>query len=95
MSEKPKLLVVEDDAGLQRQLKWSYEDQEVILAGDREAALDALRTHQPAVVTLDLGLPPDPDGVTEGFATLEARGAPSPWELSISITNRSISMNSA
>ena len=72
MSEKPKLLVVEDDAGLQRQLKWSYEDQEVILAGDREAALDALRTHQPAVVTLDLGLPPDPDGVTEGFATLEA-----------------------
>ena len=70
MSEKPKLLVVEDDAGLQRQLKWSYEDQEVILAGDREAALDALRTHQPAVVTLDLGLPPDPDGVTEGFATL-------------------------
>lgn len=72
MSEKPKLLVVEDDAGLQRQLKWSYEDQEVILAGDREAALDALRTHQPEVVTLDLGLPPDPDGVTEGFATLEA-----------------------
>jgi len=72
VSEKPKLLVVEDDAGLQRQLKWSYEDQEVILAGDREAALDALRTHQPAVVTLDLGLPPDPDGVTEGFATLEA-----------------------
>ncbi len=72
MSEKPKLLVVEDDTGLQRQLKWSYEDQEVILAGDREAALEALRTHQPAVVTLDLGLPPDPDGVTEGFATLEA-----------------------
>ena len=71
MSEKPKLLVVEDDAGLQRQLKWSYEDQEVILAGDREAALEALRTHQPAVVTLDLGLPPDPDGVSEGFATLE------------------------
>jgi two-component system NtrC family response regulator len=71
VSEKPKLLVVEDDAGLQRQLKWSYEDQEVILAGDREAALEALRTHQPAVVTLDLGLPPDPDGVSEGFATLE------------------------
>ncbi|WP_017668921.1 PEP-CTERM-box response regulator transcription factor [Sandarakinorhabdus sp. AAP62] len=72
MSEKPKLLVVEDDTGLQRQLKWSYEDHEVILAGDRETALEALRTHQPAVVTLDLGLPPDPDGVTEGFATLEA-----------------------
>ncbi len=72
MSEKPKLLIVEDDPGLQRQLKWSYEDQDVIIAGDRDAALEALRTHQPAVVTLDLGLPPDPDGVTEGFATLEA-----------------------
>ena len=72
MSDKPKLLVVEDDAGLQRQLKWSYEDRQVILAGDRDAALEALRTHQPAVVTLDLGLPPDPDGVSEGFATLEA-----------------------
>ena len=69
---KPKLLVVEDDEGLQRQLKWSYEDQEVVIAGDRSAALELLRTHQPEVVTLDLGLPPDPDGVTEGFATLEA-----------------------
>ena len=72
MTDKPKLLVIEDDPGLQRQLKWSYDDQEVILAGDRESAMAALRAHQPAVVTLDLGLPPDPDGVTEGFATLEA-----------------------
>lgn len=72
MSDKPKLLVIEDDAGLQRQLKWSYENQQVIIAGDREAALEALRAHQPSVVTLDLGLPPDPDGVSEGFATLEA-----------------------
>ncbi len=66
-----KLLVVEDDEGLQRQLRWSYEDYEVIIAGDREAAMDALRLHKPAVVTLDLGLPPDPDGVSEGFATLD------------------------
>ena len=72
MTDKPKLLVVEDDPGLQRQLKWSYDHQDVIIAGDREAAMDALRTHHPAVVTLDLGLPPDPDGVSEGFATLEA-----------------------
>ncbi len=72
MSDKPrKLLVVEDDEGLQRQLKWSYEDYEVIVAGDRAAAIDALRAHEPAVVTLDLGLPPDPDGTSEGFATLE------------------------
>ncbi len=67
-----KLLVVEDDEGLQRQLRWSYEDYEVIAAGDRPAAIAAIEAHQPAVVTLDLGLPPDPDGTSEGFATLEA-----------------------
>ncbi len=72
MPEKtlPKLLIVEDDPGLQRQLRWSYDDYEVIVAGDREAAIDALRAEEPAVVTLDLGLPPDPDGTSEGFATL-------------------------
>ena len=67
-----KLLVVEDDEGLQRQLRWSYEDYDVIAAGDRVSALDAVEAHSPAVVTLDLGLPPDPDGTSEGFATLEA-----------------------
>ncbi|WP_028969844.1 PEP-CTERM-box response regulator transcription factor [Sphingomonas sp. URHD0057] len=67
----PVLLVVEDDEGLQRQLKWAYEGYEVVCAGDREAAIEALRAHEPAVVTLDLGLPPDPDGTTEGFGTLE------------------------
>jgi two-component system NtrC family response regulator len=65
------LLVVEDDEGLQRQLKWAYEGYHVVCAGDRSAAIEALRAHEPAVVTLDLGLPPDPDGTTEGFATLE------------------------
>ncbi|MCH8684623.1 PEP-CTERM-box response regulator transcription factor [Pedomonas mirosovicensis] len=69
--EKPKLLVVEDDPGLQRQLKWSYEGYEVLTAGDRSTAIDLLRAEEPKVVTLDLGLPPDPDGTTEGFATLE------------------------
>ncbi len=69
---RPILLVVEDDAGLARQLRWAYEAYEVVVAGDRAAALDAMRLHAPAVVTLDLGLPPDPDGTTEGFATLHA-----------------------
>lgn len=68
---KPKLLVVEDDAGLQAQLKWAYPDFEVIIAGDRASAMAALRAEEPAVVTLDLGLPPDPDGTTEGFAVLD------------------------
>jgi len=67
---KPKLLIVEDDAGLQRQLRWAYDDYEVVVAGDRREAIDAMRADEPAVVTLDLGLPPDPDGVSEGFATL-------------------------
>jgi len=72
MTDNPAkvLLVVEDDEGLQRQLKWAYEGYQVICAGDRAAAIEALRAHEPAVVTLDLGLPPDPDGTDEGFATL-------------------------
>ncbi|HEY8435031.1 MAG TPA: PEP-CTERM-box response regulator transcription factor [Sphingomicrobium sp.] len=71
MSEEMKvLLVVEDDEGLQRQLKWAYDGYQVVCAGDRRSAVDAVRAHEPAVVTLDLGLPPDPDGTDEGFATL-------------------------
>jgi len=69
---KPKLLIVEDDPGLQAQLKWAWPDFEVIMAGDRAGAIAALRSEEPAVVTLDLGLPPDPDGTTEGFAVLDA-----------------------
>lgn len=68
---RPKLLVVEDDAGLQAQLKWAYEDFDVVVAGDRPSALALLRAETPDVVTLDLGLPPDPDGTTEGFAVLD------------------------
>jgi two-component system NtrC family response regulator len=69
--ELPVLLVVEDDEGLQRQLKWAYDGYRVVCAGNRDEAIEALRAHEPAVVTLDLGLPPDPDGTAEGFATLQ------------------------
>ena len=68
---KPRLLIVEDDQGLQAQLKWAYDDFEVVIAGDRASAIAALRAEEPAVVTLDLGLPPDPDGTSEGFAVLD------------------------
>jgi two-component system, NtrC family, response regulator len=72
MSEqKRKLLIVEDDQGLQRQLKWSYEDFEVFCASNRTEAIALMRSEEPDVVTLDLGLPPDPDGTTEGFAALD------------------------
>jgi two-component system, NtrC family, response regulator len=70
--KKPVLLVIEDDPGLQAQLKWAYDDFEVVIAGDRDSAITALRHEMPGVVTLDLGLPPDPDGTTEGFAVLDA-----------------------
>jgi len=68
---KPTLLIVEDDEGLQAQLKWAYDDFDVVIAGDRAGAIAALRADEPAVVTLDLGLPPDPDGTSEGFAVLD------------------------
>ena len=68
---RPKLLIVEDDQGLQAQLKWAYDDFDVVIAGDRASAIAALRAEEPPVVTLDLGLPPDPDGTSEGFAVLD------------------------
>jgi two-component system NtrC family response regulator len=68
---KKNLLIIEDDPGLQKQLRWSLDDYDVMVAGDRETALAMVRRHEPAVVTMDLGLPPDPDGASEGFATLQ------------------------
>lgn len=69
-AEKSWLLVVEDDTGVQKQLEWAFAPYNVVVASDRKSALAALRLHKPAVVTLDLGLPPDADGTSEGFATL-------------------------
>jgi len=66
-----KLLVVEDDPGLQTQLRWCFEGYDVVIAGDRRNAIAEVQQHQPPVVTLDLGLPPDSDGTSEGFALLE------------------------
>ncbi len=71
-SEKSRaLLIVEDDLALQKQIKWSLDRFESVTAHDRETALVQARRHQPAVVTMDLGLPPDPDSVSEGFKLLE------------------------
>ncbi|BCB26560.1 PEP-CTERM-box response regulator transcription factor [Sulfurimicrobium lacus] len=68
---KKHLLIIEDDPGLQKQLRWSFDAYEVLVAGDRESALAQVRRYEPAVVTMDLGLPPDPDGASEGLATLK------------------------
>ena len=68
--EKRKLLIVEDDQGLQRQLKWCFDEYEVLMAATRADALALVRRFEPAVVLQDLGLPPDAEGVTEGMKTL-------------------------
>ena len=60
--QRRKLLVVEDDPGLQSQLRWCFNDYEVLVAEDRETALAQLRRHEPPVVLQDLGLPPDAEG---------------------------------
>ena len=84
-----RLLIVEDDPGLQSQMRWCFsEDLEVTVASDREAAIAALRRTEPDVVTLDLGLPPDPGGATEGFALLEEILRLSPTTKVIVVTGR-------
>ncbi len=72
MSDKQRtLLMVEDDPSLQKQMRWAFDQYDVVLAKDRESALGAVRRHEPAVVTMDLGLPPEPDTPNEGFRLLE------------------------
>ena len=70
-NENNKLLIVEDDPGLQSQIRWCFEGYDVLLAEDRESALEQIRRHKPTVVTLDLGLPPETDNTSEGIATLK------------------------
>ena len=70
--KKQRLLIVDDDEDLRTQMKWALaQDYEVLLAEDRESAMAAMGSKRPAVVTLDLGLPPQPAGVEEGFAILD------------------------
>lgn len=64
------LLAIDDDLGIQKQLKWSLTDYELVFADDRSSALQQMRRFEPAVVTLDLGLPPDPTNASEGLACL-------------------------
>lgn len=71
MSKKEKLLIVEDDPGISRQLKWALaDDYEVHQAQDEPSALKIMNSKQPAVVTLDLGLPPKPHDSVVGMGLL-------------------------
>lgn len=68
---KPILLIVEDDTGLQSQLRWHFDQYETVVADNRQDAIAALRLHEAAVIIQDLGLPPDEDGVDEGFKCIQ------------------------
>ena len=70
-AQPPSLLIVEDDLALQKQLKWSMDRFESVTADDVASAVLQFRRHKPPVVTMDLGLPPDQDSVSEGFKLLE------------------------
>ncbi|MGA8052730.1 MAG: response regulator, partial [Burkholderiales bacterium] len=77
--EKRKpLLIVEDDPALQKQMRWAFDKYETAVASDRETAVVQLRRYEPAVVTMDLGLPPAPDDPTEGFLLLQEMLAQAP-----------------
>ena len=82
------LLIVEDDPALQKQMRWAFNQYETLVASDRHSALAQVRRHAPAVVTMDLGLPPDPDSVSEGFALLEQMLAEAPDTKAIVLTGQ-------
>jgi two-component system NtrC family response regulator len=89
MTDKRKpLLVIEDDPALQKQMRWALDQYEVLLADDRDSAIAQLRRHEPAVITMDLGLPPYPDEPTTGFALLQEILALTPEAKVIVITGQ-------
>jgi two-component system NtrC family response regulator len=70
--EKAKLLIVEDEEAIRRQMQWALEeDFEVLEAGDRNSALGKVRAKRPPLILLDLGLPPSPRRGEEGLRALE------------------------
>jgi two-component system NtrC family response regulator len=78
MEAKPKLLIIEDDLGLCSQYRWAFPSFQVLFAHDRPQALQVAQKEQPPLAIMDLGLPPDPDGVSEGFATLDGLSQQAP-----------------
>jgi two-component system NtrC family response regulator len=89
MTDKRKpLLVVEDDPALQKQMQWALDQYEVLVADDRDSAIAQLRRFEPAVITMDLGLPPHPDDTTTGFQLLQELTSLSPDSKIIVITGQ-------
>lgn len=87
--EKPKILIIEDNESIRTQMKWALAvDYDVLAAEDRKAGLGLFSKAKPCIVTLDLGLPPDSDGVEEGFTALAQIQAIDPIAKVIVITGR-------
>jgi two-component system, NtrC family, response regulator len=84
-----RVLIVDDDSGIVRSLSWAFKDYDVLTAMDRASAVALVEEHRPPVVTLDLGLPPDPDGASEGLATLGAILTVAPETKVIMVTGNS------
>ena len=92
--DKPKLLIVDDDESVRLGMKWAFaQDYEVFLAGNRQDALEIFRSERPALVALDLGLPPDPQGVEEGFLTLNGLIEEDPYVKVIIVSGQSQRQN--
>jgi two-component system NtrC family response regulator len=91
-ARKP-LLIVEDDPALQKQMQWAFDKYETIVANDRESAIAQLRRFEPAVVTMDLGLPPHPDDPTEGLQLLDEIHALAPDTKVIVLTGQNEQQN--
>jgi two-component system NtrC family response regulator len=83
---KPRLLIVEDDEGLCSQYRWAFLAYDVILSHTRQQARALAMRDDPSIVIMDLGLPPDPHGVSEGFAALEELSAIAPRSKIIVVT---------
>ena len=91
-SRKP-LLIIEDDLSLQKQMRWAFDKFETVVAVDQESAIAQLRRHEPAVVTMDLGLPPHPDDTTVGFELLGKLLALAPHTKVIVLTGQNDHLN--
>jgi two-component system, NtrC family, response regulator len=90
MSTHPVMLLVDDDPEIRDQMKWAFAaDYELLEASDRSTALAHVRQAMPRLVLLDLGLPPDPDGASEGLAILRGILESNPTAKVIVVTGNS------
>src|SRR3954447_25022469 len=72
MSEsRATILVLDDDEGIRTQYRWLLSQHKILTAGDRTQAVELVERERPAIAIVDLGLPPDPDGASEGLAALQ------------------------